>query len=161
MGVLSSLCFFKTNFADNDVLFSPRPNHSSSAPPYILPDPLPKPTRKPKPKPVPPETPDRPSLKRPLSVVENEDGIIDLAPTPKKPRLAPNARGAQDLTPMEIGVKRSFAQRQGQESPSKRRRLEEEGVVLMDGPDEVLDDGDVGVSNGQGQGGAEVIVIDD
>lgn len=74
-----------------------------------------------------PVTPPRTSTKRPLPL-ELADGVIDLAPTPKKAKL-------------NVGEsKRKF---EDNPSPSKRRRLEDEGLVLMDGPDEVLDTGDV------------------
>ena len=68
-------------------------------------------------------TPPRTSTKRPLPL-ELADGVLDLDPTPKKPKLAVSES------------KRKF---EDNPSPSKRRRLEDEGLVLMDGPDEVLD----------------------
>ncbi|KAF8908185.1 hypothetical protein CPB84DRAFT_1813393 [Gymnopilus junonius] len=89
-----------------------------------------------------------PNYPRPLPV-ENEDGVIDLAPTPKKPRIEPAASV----------LMRRLEERQ---SPSKRRRLEADGLVVMDGPDDVLDSGEVAGVVGVDQGGAsEVIVIDD
>lgn len=51
-----------------------------------------------------------------------DSDIIDLAPTPK--RLKPDINGAA----------------KGQGSPSKRRRLEEEGLLLVNGPGDVADD---------------------
>ncbi|KAF8960670.1 hypothetical protein BDZ97DRAFT_1833068 [Flammula alnicola] len=101
------------------------PNHPADESPYILPSPLPRPPRKFKPIPV-PETPKRTSTKRPLPV-EDADGVIDLEPTPKKPKPA-TSTGQTLKRKWEDGP-----------SPSKRRRLEEDGVVLMDGPDEVLE----------------------
>ena len=83
-------------------------------------------------KPLPaPVTPPRTSSKRPLPV-ELADGVLDLDPTPKKQKLA-------------VGVFANKSKRKLEDnpSPSKRRRLEDEGLVLMDGPDEVLDTGDV------------------
>ena len=56
--------------------------------------------------------------------MEIEDGVLDLDPTPKKPRT-------------DKQLKRKFAEGH---SPSKRRRLEEDGLVEMDGPNEVLED---------------------
>ena len=88
-------------------------------------------------------TPPRTAAKRPLPV-ELGDGILDLDPTPKKPKLA-------------AGVFESKYKRKLEEnpSPSKRRRLEDEGLVMMDGPDEVVDSGDVV------EPVADFIVIDD
>jgi ubiquitin-like 1-activating enzyme E1 B len=93
------------------------PNHPISDAPFILPSPLPRPVPKVKPPPA-PVTPPRTSTKRPLPL-ELADGVLDLDPTPKKRKFEDHP------------------------SPSKRRRLEDEGLVLMDGPDEVLDTGDV------------------
>lgn len=95
-----------------------------------------------KPPPV-PVTPPRTSAKRPLPV-ELADGVLDIDPTPKKAKLAAG---------VVTGKKRKF---DDSPSPSKRRRLEDEGLVVMDGPDEVLDSGDVmKVPDG------DYIVIDD
>ncbi|KAF8154730.1 hypothetical protein B0H34DRAFT_717633 [Crassisporium funariophilum] len=104
------------------------PNHPIDADPFILPNPLPRPTPKFKPPPV-PETPPRTSVKRPLPV-EDADGVLDLDPTPKKPRTAPAVVAGKNKRKMEENP-----------SPSKKRRLEEEGMVLLDGPNEVLDEG--------------------
>ncbi|KDR70218.1 hypothetical protein GALMADRAFT_103373 [Galerina marginata CBS 339.88] len=124
------------------------PNHSADASPFILPSPLPKPPRKFKPVPA-PETPQRSSTKRPLPI-DDGIGIIDLAPTPKKPRVA-----AAVTNNLVAGQKRKLDDGQ---SPSKRRRLEEDGIVLMDGPDEVLDPGEL---MNAPQAEADYIVIDD
>ncbi|KAG6861181.1 hypothetical protein C0995_002988 [Termitomyces sp. Mi166 len=99
------------------------PNHPIDAPPYVLPSPLPQPTKKQKLPSAEPSsaTPQHISKKRSLPI-DMESDIIDLAPTPK--RLKPNPNGAA----------------KGQESPSKRRKLEEEGVILVDGPGELVDD---------------------
>ena len=59
--------------------------------------------------------------------MEDADGVIDLEPTPKKAKLSP---------PTLSALKRKF---EDGPSPSKRRRLEEDGVVIMDGPDETLE----------------------
>ncbi|KAJ7052620.1 hypothetical protein C8F01DRAFT_1332728 [Mycena amicta] len=63
------------------------PNHPVDGPFLILPDPLPQPPRKVKPPPPMPETPVRISLKR--RAPEEGDGgdILDLEPTPKRPKL--------------------------------------------------------------------------
>ena len=74
--------------------------------------------------------------------------MIDLAPTPKKPKATtvPNGGPASEK-------KRKF---EDGPSPSKRRRLEEDGVVVMDGPEEVLDFGEVGAALD-----SDIILIDD
>jgi len=94
-----------------------------------------------------PETPQRTSTKRPLPV-EDADGVIDLAPTPKKTKATVVSNGGP-----ASGKKRKF---EDGASPSKRRRLEEDGVVVMDGPDEVLDSGEVGAAPD-----SDIILIDD
>jgi ubiquitin-like 1-activating enzyme E1 B len=138
--------FFRKFGASQSVSLSP--DHSPNALPYILPSPLPQPTRKPKRAAPAPETPQRTSTKRPLPM-EDADGVIDLEPTPKKPRSS-----------VPTAQKRKF-EADGP-SPSKRRRLEEEGVVVMDGPDEVLE---IDVTDGQPAAApaedADYIVIDD
>ena len=114
------------------------PNHPVTKAPFILPSPLPRPVPKVKPLPA-PVTPPR-TTKRPLPV-ELADGVLDLEPTPKKPKLAPGVVTGKNKRTLEDNP-----------SPSQRRRLEDEGLVLVDGPDE----GDVmEVSEG------DYIVIDD
>jgi len=54
--------------------------------PFILPSPLPKPSPRPKPPAPAPDTPKKGLNNRDLPV-ENADGVIDLAPTPKKPKF--------------------------------------------------------------------------
>jgi ubiquitin-like 1-activating enzyme E1 B len=95
------------------------------APPFILPSPLPQPPCKAKPPPpaLPSSPPIKsaPSLKRPAP--DDDDGdVIEVASTPKRPR---NNGG-----PSEGSVS----------SPSKRRRLDEDGLVLMSGKDDRLED---------------------
>ncbi|KAF8347457.1 hypothetical protein F5887DRAFT_1060776 [Amanita rubescens] len=102
------------------------PNHSIDAPPFILPSPLPQPPRKKAKRPPPVETPPRPSLKRPLPT-EDENGVIDLEPTPKRARTKTNLNS-------RTSGDNSTA------SPSKRRRLEEEGFLLMEGGSTALED---------------------
>ncbi|KAF5381549.1 hypothetical protein D9615_005564 [Tricholomella constricta] len=104
------------------------PDHPPSAPPYILPSPLPHPPRKEKAPPPPepaPATPPRASKKRSLPIDMDSD-FIDLAPTPKRLKLMPNG---------DLG-----ANGKGSESPSKRRKLDTDGLVLMDGSGELVDD---------------------
>ncbi|KAH9475882.1 Ubiquitin-activating enzyme E1-like [Psilocybe cubensis] len=126
------------------------PNHPVDGPSFILPSPLPKPPPKVKPAPE-PSTPPRTSQKRPLPV-ETEDGVIDLAPTPKKPRP-----GRTSTTNGSSAKKRKL---DDGSSPSKRRRLEEDGVVLMDGPNDDLGPSEPTPELPQGQTEAEYITID-
>jgi ubiquitin-like 1-activating enzyme E1 B len=98
-----------------------RKNYPRDAPPFILPSPLPKPSKL-KMAPQQPETPPRVNLKRGLRV--DDDEIIDLAPTPKRPRVNTNVNGAPSVGP----------------SPSKKRRLEEDGLILMEGANDQLAD---------------------
>jgi ubiquitin-like 1-activating enzyme E1 B len=67
-----------------------------------------------------PETPIRLALKRGAPDDEGGDEIIDLEPTPKRPRL----------TAADEAIK----------SPSKKRKLNEDGLILMEGKDDMLDD---------------------
>lgn len=99
-----------------------RKNYPEDAQPFILPTPLPEPSKKPKIAPPPPETPPRVNLKRGLPVDDGE--IIDLAPTPKRPRVTAHANGTPGVGP----------------SPSKKRKLEEDGLVLMEGANDLLID---------------------
>ena len=99
-----------------------RKNYPRDAPPFILPSPLPKPSKKLKTAPPPPETPPRVNLKRGLRV--DDDEIIDLAPTPKRPRVNTSVNSVP-----RVGS-----------SQSKKRRLEEDGLVLMEGANDQLAD---------------------
>ncbi|ESK91584.1 hypothetical protein Moror_2502 [Moniliophthora roreri MCA 2997] len=91
-------------------------NHPADAPPFILPNPLLQPTRKVKPAPPSPSTPPRASLKR--SAPDDSD-TTDAEPSAKR-------RKAEELS-----------------SPSKRRRLEEDGLVMMDSANDKLEDENV------------------
>ncbi|KXN89035.1 Ubiquitin-activating enzyme E1-like protein [Leucoagaricus sp. SymC.cos] len=112
------------------------PNHPIDAPPFILPDPLPQPPIRTKPKaPVEPSTPPRPMQENP----QDENGIIEIDPTPRRP--------SRPLTTAATRVNRKREHSVVQQSPSKKRRLDEDGLVVLDGAnDEMMDD---------------VIVIDD
>ena len=121
------------------LLYRIRPNHPIDSPPYVLPSPLPQRSRRVKPAPI-PNTPVKSSAKRPFPV-EVEDGVLDFAPTPKKPKVSNQ-------------LKRKCMD---EHSPSKKRRLEEEGLVLMDGPNEVLTDG----SGSKALLDSNIIIIDD
>ncbi|KAF7377833.1 Uba2 [Mycena sanguinolenta] len=98
-------------------------DHPVDAPPYILPDPLPRPPRKVKLPPPMPVTPVRLSLKRGAPDDGGDDEIIDLEPTPKRPRLKTTAAADEAI-----------------KSPSKKRKLDEDGLILMEGKDDKLDD---------------------
>ncbi|KAF7312326.1 Ubiquitin-like modifier activating enzyme 2 [Mycena indigotica] len=93
------------------------PNHPADGPSLILPNPIPRPPQKVKPPPVVPETPVKISLKRRAPGEEGGD-ILDLEPTPKRVKLSPEVL----------------------KSPSKARKLEEDGLVLMESNDDRLDD---------------------
>ncbi|KAI0317545.1 hypothetical protein OF83DRAFT_1283338 [Amylostereum chailletii] len=89
------------------------PNHPVDGPSMILPSPLPHPAKKPpKPKPV-PETPPRVSLKRSAP----DDDEVELAEGPAK-RLKTSGPG----------------------SPNKRRKLEADGLVMLEKQDEEMED---------------------
>lgn len=96
--------------------------HPAHAKPFILPNPLPRPPRKVKVAPPAPETPLRVSLKRPAPG-DHGDDIIDLEPTPKRQRVRGNGHGDEAI-----------------KSPSKKRKLDEDGLILMEGKDDLLDD---------------------
>ncbi|KAJ7595673.1 hypothetical protein C8J56DRAFT_386527 [Mycena floridula] len=87
--------------------------HSVNAQPFILPSQLPKPTRKVKPATPAPSTPPRKSLKRPAP-----DDDIEVVRTPKRSKTSEDP-----IT-----------------SPSKKRRLEEDGLIMLDGVNDKLDD---------------------
>ncbi|KAF5392394.1 hypothetical protein D9757_001545 [Collybiopsis confluens] len=96
--------------------------HPSSGPSLILPDPLPRPTKKAKPQIVAPSTPPRASLKRSAP----DDDIVLL-----------------DHEPMDNGQPAAKKQKLSQpelSSPSKKRKLEEDGIVLLEGADDKMDD---------------------
>ncbi|KAJ7248243.1 hypothetical protein B0H12DRAFT_723269 [Mycena haematopus] len=96
-------------------------DHPANAPPFILPDSLPRPPRKVKVPPPMPVTPVRLSLKRGAPDDDGGDEIIDLEPTPKRPRLK---TGADEVI----------------KSPSKKRKLDEDGLILMETKDDKLED---------------------
>ncbi|KAF5364953.1 hypothetical protein D9758_008117 [Tetrapyrgos nigripes] len=93
------------------------PNHPVDAPAFILPDPVPEPPKKAKPAVI-ISTPPKTSLKRSAP----DDDILELEPTAKRQKSAMN----QDIS-----------------SPSKKRRLEEDGLIIMETADEKLEDDDV------------------
>ncbi|KAF8650727.1 hypothetical protein AX16_005100 [Volvariella volvacea WC 439] len=94
------------------------PNHPIDAPPFILPSPVPKPPAKVKPA-VREPSPPRPAVKR----AHPDDEITEIEPAAKRVRQS----GADD----------DLA------SPSKKRRLEEDGLVMMGDANDMLEDEDV------------------
>jgi len=98
-----------------------RPNHPVDGSAFIVPSPLPPPPRKVKPLTPPPQTPPPRTtwLKRPAP---DDDGVIDLEPTPKR------VRTNGQLAPEVIS------------SPSRKRKLEEDGLLLLDGANDQLED---------------------
>ncbi|KAF7327636.1 Ubiquitin-like modifier activating enzyme 2 [Mycena kentingensis (nom. inval.)] len=108
------------DFATISVGLCNLPANHPDASSLILPDPLPQPPRKVKKPPPLPETPLKISLKRRAPDDGDGQDIMDLEPTPKRPRFK--------------------AQDDGIKSPSKRKRLEDDGLVLLDGADDELDD---------------------
>lgn len=95
-----------------------RPNYSIDAPPLILPSPLPQPPRKVKPRAPTPSTPVA-SKKRPAP-----DDIEEIdAPTAKRSKTA--AEPAASAVPF---------------TPSKKRRLEEDGLIMLDDAEETIEE---------------------
>ncbi|TRM57404.1 hypothetical protein BD626DRAFT_213035 [Schizophyllum amplum] len=93
-------------------------SHPADQPPYILPSTFPKVPRKPRePTPVKEQTPPRASLKR--SAPEDDDIEGPAAKRAKAASAMPDA------------------------SPSKKRRLEEDGLILLENATETLDDEDI------------------
>lgn len=95
------------------LLFSP--NHPIDGPAFIPPSPLPLPPRRAK-----PATPPPTSLKRSAP----DDEILELAgPSVKRAKTNGNESSLPDIT-----------------SPSKKRRLEEDGLIMMESQDDKLED---------------------
>ncbi|KAF7967032.1 hypothetical protein HWV62_36023 [Athelia sp. TMB] len=92
------------------------PNHPVDAPPFILPSPLPLPPRKERPATPPP--PPAPSKKR---AGPDDDEIVEVEPSSKRTKM--NGSSAPALS-----------------SPSKKRRLEEDGLILMESAEDRLRD---------------------
>jgi ubiquitin-like 1-activating enzyme E1 B len=84
------------------------------------------------------ETPPRPTKE---NIKEDENGIIEIDPTPRRP--------SRPITAAIDGVRVSRKREHSvsQHSPMKKRKLDEDGLVVLDGAnDQMMDD---------------VIVIDD
>lgn len=98
--------------------------HPVDGPAYILPSPLPKPVRKPKvarrPETITPPLVVANSLKR---SAPDDDVIEEVGPASKKARTT---NGGAFPSPLK--------------SPSKKRRLEEEGLIMMDSAQDKLED---------------------
>ncbi|EJD08525.1 uncharacterized protein FOMMEDRAFT_165082 [Fomitiporia mediterranea MF3/22] len=98
------------------------PNHPIDAPAYILPSPLPIPPEVVKPQPAPPTSPpSTPARKRVLEAEDLAHGV------PPAKRVKANSSNLQDVN---------------LSSPSKKRRFEEDGLLMLDDPNEKLEDGD-------------------
>ena len=93
---------------------SRRPHHPADGPALILQSTLPVPPRKPKP--VAPSTPPQKGTKR---SAPDDDDVEPLAKRQK-------TNGAAPLPP-------PF-------TPSKKKRLEDDGLIMLDNPDETLED---------------------
>jgi ubiquitin-like 1-activating enzyme E1 B len=114
-------------------------DYPADGPTFLLPSPLPVPPRlEPAPAPAPATPPPvpAPSKKRPASGTadDDDDGIelLDGAPdgAPPAKRARTDASAPAPTAPA------------APESPSKRRRLEEDGLVLLDAPGETVEDDD-------------------
>ncbi|KAJ8592554.1 hypothetical protein M405DRAFT_787349 [Rhizopogon salebrosus TDB-379] len=93
------------------------PNHPSDGPAYILPSPLPSPPRLEKRPPTPPPAPSR---KRSAP----DDEIAEVEPLAKRVKTSTNG-----TTTLPVIA-----------SPSKRRRLEEDGLLMLSSKDDKIDD---------------------
>lgn len=100
------------------------PNHPIDSLPYILPSPLPSPPRIVKPPPA-PTTPPHQTLKR--RAPHDDDEITEIEPNAKRAKIT---NGNTKIRPAETPLS----------SPSKRRKLEEDGLVLMESATDKLDD---------------------
>ena len=94
-----------------------RPNHPSDGPAYILPSPLPSPPRLEKRAQTPP-----PASSRKRSAPDDE--ITEVEPLAK--RVKTDKNGAATLPVIA--------------SPSKRRKLEEDGLLILSSKDDKIDD---------------------
>jgi ubiquitin-like 1-activating enzyme E1 B len=93
------------------------PNHPSDGPAYILPSPLPSPPRLEKRPPTPPPAPSR---KRSAP----DDEIAEVEPLAKRVKTSTNG-----TTTLPVIA-----------SPSKRRKLEEDGLLMLSSKDDKIDD---------------------
>jgi ubiquitin-like 1-activating enzyme E1 B len=97
--------------ADLKQIYSP--NHPVDAPPFVLPCPLPLPPRKAR-----LSTPSPATLKR---SAPDDDEILEVGPSNKRAKT--NGTTTVDIT-----------------SPSKKRRLDEDGLILMESANDKLED---------------------
>ncbi|EKM77587.1 hypothetical protein AGABI1DRAFT_77081 [Agaricus bisporus var. burnettii JB137-S8] len=113
-------------------------DHPAGESAFILPDPLPCPPHRVKPAlPAVPSTPP-PSTKETFK--EDEQGVIEIDPTPRRPSRPSTATAGPTVREgLKLSRKREHSIVQG--SPSKKRRLDEDGLVLLDGAnDQMMDD---------------------
>ena len=98
------------------------PNHPEDAPPFILPHPLPLPQKKVKVKL--PTTPLPSPVKAPKRSAPDDDNLAEQQPA-KRLKTSTNGNGTDPS------------------SPRKKRQLEEDGLIILDGPEEGQDDEEV------------------
>ncbi|KAF9554803.1 hypothetical protein CPC08DRAFT_712628 [Agrocybe pediades] len=136
------------------------PNHPADGPSFILPSSLPKLSKKYKPVKPRAETPPMTGTKRRRSPVVDDDGVIDIEPSPVKKKARTDDNGSGELG------KRKMTASEGGPSPNKRRRLglelEEEGLVILDDANEQVDmqTEETAIKNGVPED-VDVIVIED
>lgn len=90
----------------------------------MLPYPLPRPSRTVKPK-------ETPSLKRAAPDNGDEDDIMVEEPPAKKPRMSPTHTASTLPASVAVPV-----------TPSKKRKLDEDGILLLESKDEMVEDDD-------------------
>ena len=91
-----------------------RPNHPEDSPPFVLPDPLPRPPKRIKVKP--PTTPLSSPTKATKRPAPDDEDILVQQPA-KRLKTSANGDGSDPS------------------SPRKKRQLEEDGLVILDGPE--------------------------
>ncbi|TBU39389.1 hypothetical protein BD309DRAFT_1012010 [Dichomitus squalens] len=97
------------------------PNHPVDAPALVLPEPLPRPPRKERPRPATPSPPTPSAAKKRPAPDDIEE--ID-APPAKRGRMGADTASAVPFT------------------PSKKRRLEEDGLIILDSAEEKIEEQD-------------------
>ncbi|GJE92396.1 ubiquitin-activating enzyme E1-like protein [Phanerochaete sordida] len=100
------------------------PNHPIDGNALMLPYPLPRPPRIVKPK-------ETPGLKRAAPDEDDDDDIVIEEPPAK--RMRPNPVDASNALPASVTVP---------VTPSKKRKLDEDGILLLETKDEVIEDDD-------------------
>ena len=97
-------------------------NHPEDAPPFVLPNPLPQPPKKVKVKLL--KTPLSSPAKATKRSAPDDDDVVEQQPA-KRLKISTNGNGTDPS------------------SPRKKRQLEEDGLVILDGPEEGQDDEDI------------------